>query len=173
MVTTRVHNTATPMDVDKQTMSIEKEKSHGESEEYEDKPEEGHNSEQHGGGPICYVGKSSGGGWKTKGKPKEKGEFDGACCNCGKTGHRSRDCWSERGKDKGKDEQEGKGGYTKCEHGYNGGNNNYKHYNGSHKRGGKFVNAGDSQSFAPQPQATYQNPGQGNRLMTTRWNGHV
>ena len=182
MVTTTVHNTATPMDVDTQTMRIEMETSHGENEEYEDKPEEDHDSEQHGyqdeeGGPTCYVGKSSEGGWKTKGKPKEKGKFDGACYNCGKTGHRSRDCWSERSKGKGKDEQKGKGGYNKSEHGCNGGDNNcnsiYNHYNGSHKGGGKFVNAGDSKSFALQPQATYQNPGQGSRLMTTRWNGHV
>ena len=118
---------------------------------------------------------------KEDGRPKAsrrvKGKFDGACYNCGKTGHRSRDCWRERSNGKGKDEQKGKGGYTKSEHGYNGGNNNYScsynHYNGSHKGGGKFVNVCDSQSFAPQPQAMYQNPGQGNRLMTTRWNGHV
>ena len=75
MVATIVRNAATPTDVDTQIMSIEKEKSHGESEEYEDKPEEDHDSEQDGyqdeeGGPICYVGKSSSeGGWKLKGKP--------------------------------------------------------------------------------------------------------
>ena len=144
VVTTIVRSAATPMDVDTQIMSIKMEKSHGEREGYE----EDHDSEQHGyqdeeGGPMCHVGKSSGGGWKVKGK----------------------------------DEQKGKGGYTKSEHGYNGGNNNYNisynHYNGSDKGGGKFVNVCDPQSFAPQPQATYQNPGQGNRLMTTRWNGHV
>ena len=86
---------------------------------------EDHDSEQHEyqdeeGGPICYVGKEF---QKEDGRPKAsrrgKGEFDGACYNCGKTGHRSRDCWRERskGKGKGKDEQKGKGGYTKSEHG--------------------------------------------------------
>ena len=75
MVMTIVHSAATPMDVDTQTMSIEKEKSHGASEEYEDKLMEDHDSEQHGyqdeeGGPICCMGKSSEGGWKIKGKPK-------------------------------------------------------------------------------------------------------
>ena len=42
------------------------------------KPEEDHDSEQHGyqdeeGGPKCYVGRSSEGGWKTKGKSMDKG----------------------------------------------------------------------------------------------------
>ena len=62
-VTTIVHMTAaTPTDVDTHThiLSIENERSYGESEDYEDKPEEDHDSEQHGyqdeeGGPICYM----------------------------------------------------------------------------------------------------------------------
>ena len=64
-----------------------------------------------------------------------------------------------------------KGGYTKSGHGYKGGynnvNSNYNHHNGSYKGGGKFVNKCDSQSFAPQSQRVHQNPGEGNRLMTT------
>ena len=73
-------NAATPMDVDTHIMSIEKEKSCGESEEYEDKPVEDHEGEQHGfpdeeGGPICFMGKSSEGGWQTKDKSKGKGQI--------------------------------------------------------------------------------------------------
>ena len=87
--TTTVHNqmnAATSMDVDTHIMSIEK----GKSYEDEDKPEEHHDSEQHGyqdeeGGPMWYKGKSAEGGWPTKGEPRVKGKFDGACRNCGKT----------------------------------------------------------------------------------------
>ena len=35
------------------------------------------------------------------------------------------------------------------------------------------MNVCDSQSFAPQQQPVYQNPGEGHRLMTTSWNGRV
>ena len=59
-------NAATPMDVDTHIVSIEKEKTHGESEEYEDKPVEYHDSNQYGykdeeDRPICNMGKSSDG----------------------------------------------------------------------------------------------------------------
>ena len=52
------------MDVDTHIMSIEEEKSEGECEEYGDKSDEDHGSEQHSyhdeeGGPICFTGKNS------------------------------------------------------------------------------------------------------------------
>ena len=82
MVTTIVcnhMNAASPVDVDAHIMSIEKEKSHRESEEYEDKAVEAHDNGEHlyqdeEGGPICYMGESSEGGWQTTGKSKGKGK---------------------------------------------------------------------------------------------------
>ena len=50
---------------------------------------------------------------KPKASPRRKGQFDGLWYNGGKTGHRSRDCWSATGKDTGTGEQKGKGGYAK------------------------------------------------------------
>ena len=162
------------MDVDTRITSIEKEKSHGESEEYEDEPEEDHDSEQHGyqdeeGGPICCIGKSSEGGWHTKGKSEGKGQVDGACSYYGKTGHRSRDCWSEWAKAKARANRNGKEekptastdtvAATTTNH-----NSSYNHNNGSYNGGGKFVNVCDSQPFASQPQPTYPNHGEGHRL---------
>ena len=52
-------------------MSIVKEQSYGEGKEYEVKPVDGHDSEQHRyqneeGGPVCYMGKSSEGGWRRR-----------------------------------------------------------------------------------------------------------
>ena len=110
-------------------MSIENESSYGESEDYEDKPEEDHDSEQHGyqdeeGGPTCHRGKNSEGGWQTQGQLKEKGHLDGASYNCGS---------------KSKSERKGQGRDTQSEHGYRGGCNNYNSNSGSYKRG-KFVN---------------------------------
>ena len=63
VVTPTVHNhmnAATPRDVCTHIMSIEKEKSSGESEEYGDNSDEDHGSEQHSyhdeeGGPICFM----------------------------------------------------------------------------------------------------------------------
>ena len=63
VVTPTVHNhmnAATPRDVCTHIMSIEKEKSKGESEEYGDNSDEDHGSEQHSyhdeeGGPICFM----------------------------------------------------------------------------------------------------------------------
>ena len=94
-------------------MSIEKENSQGESEA---------NSTVVEGGLTCFMGQNSGGGWQIKGKSKGIGKSDGTCCNCGKTGHRSRDCWSERskGKSKGKGEQKRTGGHTQSERGNKG-----------------------------------------------------
>ena len=79
VVTTLVHNhmtAATKMDVDTLThiMSMVKAKFRGESEHCEDKPEEDHDSEQHGcqdeeGRPTCYMEKELG-------KSKEQGNFD-------------------------------------------------------------------------------------------------
>ena len=46
------------------------------------------------------MGQNTGGGRQTKGKSKEKGQLDGACFNCGKTGHRSGDCWRDGAKAK-------------------------------------------------------------------------
>ena len=154
------------VDVDTHIMSIETEKAYGESEEYDDKPVEDHDSEQYGyqdeeGGPCATWGKSSERGCQTRGKSKEKGKFHGACYKYGKMGHRSRDCWSERSK--GKRGQKGNAGYTKSEHGCKGGynynNSSYNHYKDSYKEGCKYVNV--SQSFAPQPQPLYQKPGEG------------
>ena len=116
MVTTIVHNhmnAATPMDVDTHIIDIEKEKAYGDSEEYEDNLEQDHDSEQHvhqdeEGGSMCHMGQSSAGGWQTKGKLQGTGKFDTARYNCGKTGHRSRECWSERSRGKGTDEQKDK-----------------------------------------------------------------
>ena len=127
-------------------MGIEKRKPPGESEEYEDKPDEDHCSEQHSyqdeGGPSILHGKELKRRIEAKSKSKGKGKFDGACYNCGKTGHRSRDWWSH-------------------------------HSHSGYSGGSKFVNVCDSQSFAPQPQPVYQNPDKGNRLMTTSWNGNA
>ena len=92
-------NAATPMDVD--THTHHEHRGGGEAaEENEDKSDEYHVSERHSyqdedGGPRCFMGKKSEGGWQTKGKSKVKGKCDGARRNCGKMGHRNRN-WSER-----------------------------------------------------------------------------
>ena len=44
---------------------------------------------------------------RSKASRRERGKFDGACYNCVKTGHSSRDCWST-----GKGELKGKGGHA-------------------------------------------------------------
>ena len=46
---------------------------------------------------------------KSKGKGKEKGKFQGECWNCGKTGHRSAECWSAASQPKGDPKGKGKG----------------------------------------------------------------
>ena len=63
-------------------MSIEKGKSHGESEEYEDKSDEDHGSEQHGfqdeeGGPRCIMGMNLAGGWHMAGRRVAEAETAG------------------------------------------------------------------------------------------------
>ena len=93
------------MDVDTHIISIKKETSQGERDGHEDESDDVHGSEQHSyqeeeGGPICLMGQNTEGGWQTKGKSKEKAQHDGACYNCGKTGHRSGDCGSEGAKAK-------------------------------------------------------------------------
>ena len=117
MVTTIVHNhmnAATPMDVDMHIINFEKEKSYGDSEEYEDKPEEDHDSEQlvhqdEEGGSMCHIGQSSEGGWQTKGKLKDTWEIRGQHGTTErKTGHRSRECWSGRSRGRGTGKQKDK-----------------------------------------------------------------
>ena len=133
VVTTIEHDhidSATPMDVDTHITGIEEEKFFGECEEY---GQTSGRSRQRAPRPH---GKELRRRTADTGKSKEKRHFDGACYNCGKTCHRSRDCVSERNKSKG--ERKGKGGYTKCERGYKGRYNNPKsscnHYNGSSVR---------------------------------------
>ena len=67
-------NAATRLDVDTHIMSIEKETSYGESDEYEKKSMQDHDSEQHGN-----IGTSSERGRQAKGKSMEKVKFDGGC----------------------------------------------------------------------------------------------
>ena len=80
VVTTIVHDhmdAATPIEVDAHVMSIEKETSRGESEEYED--EEGRLT------PTRAKNREEAG--RPNDKSNEKGNFDGACYICGKTSH--------------------------------------------------------------------------------------
>ena len=157
-------NASAPMDVDKKfVMSIDNKSEEQREETHEHGGEAGaedgepvHNEE---GGIACYIGQGGGGSWQMKGKGKGKGKdggykFQGQCWICGKTGHRSSECWM-KGKGKGDMKGGGKGNY---------------HWKGKGK-GGKGLNAFDGQAWAPQPQATQQGQDQ-NRLMTNTWNGN-
>ena len=150
IVNTIVHNhtsTAGPMDVDKKhVMILDKEESDQAQREDEATTEENYPVYDSDGGFVCYVGK--GGGWQPKGKGKGKGKagrFEGVCYNCGKTGHRSRDCWAKgggKGDQKGKGNDANKGGYP-----YGG-----KGYGGKGKGLNAFGGQSGGPAFAPQPQ---------------------
>ena len=175
VVNTIVHNhlsTNTPMDVDKKhIMSIEKEGQEAKEKEEEEPVEEQYPVYDDEGGFVCFIGKGGSNNWQTKGKGKSKGgKFEGTCYNCGKLGHRSRDCWSKgkgKGEQKGKGNEQGKGGF------YGGKGQGYGGYGGK----GKGLNAFESHAFAPQPQPVNQPSWipatAANRLMTTSWNGHA
>ena len=171
IVTTIVHNhmnTSVPMDVDKKhVMSLDKTEGDTDMKEEEAHQEEAYPGYSEEGGVMCYIGK--GGGWQTKGKGKSKGRFDGVCYNCGKTGHRSRECWGSKGnwkgEQKGKGNETGKGAYQQGGKGFGG--------------KGKGINVFEGQAFAPQPQPVAVSNWQSHpadygahRLMTTNWNGY-
>ena len=107
MVTTIVHNytsPASPMDVDTHTMTTEQETSHGEGEKYEDKPEEDHDSEQHGyqdeeGGHI--VSRERGRRMADHGQVKGERKIRRSMLQLRKTRE------SGKGNDRGKGEQKG------------------------------------------------------------------
>ena len=87
-------------------------------------------------------------------------QFDGACHNCGKTGHRNRDCWSERSKGKAKVKRRTEDHTTRASMDTK--VDNTPPLQQRHKGVCKFVNVCDSQSYAPRPHRLYQNPDGGN-----------
>ena len=120
-----------------------------------DTSDEDHVSEQHSyhdeeGGAMCFMGKNS-----------EKRMVDQRQLEGRRTIRRSmpqlrrnRVTEAVTAGVKGAGEQKGQGGYAKSEYGYKG-----------------FANVCDSQSLVLLPQPVYQSPHEGNRLMTTSWNG--
>ena len=171
IVTTIVHNhmnTSSPMDVEKKNlMSVEKEEAEASSKEDEGQVDEGYPVYDEEGSFLCYIGKGASGNWQSKGKGKGKNGI--VCYNCGKVGHKSKDCWA---KGKGKGDHKGKGGDTS-----KGGSQAWG--KGGYGSKGKGINMFEGQAFAPQPQPISQTARQplqvevgSNRLMATRWNGY-
>ena len=152
------------MDVEKKNlMSVEKEEVEPSSKEDEGQADEAYPLYDEEGSFLCYIGKGASGNWQSKGKGKGKTSI--VCYNCGKTGHKSRDCWA---KGKGKGDQEGKGGDAS--------KGGYQHWGkGGYGGKGKGINMFEGQAFAPQPQPinqvhrqSQQVDASSNRLMATK-----
>ena len=95
VATTILHNhnnAATPMDAGTHIMSIEKEKTQGDSEEYGGTHQTKIMSANstvimmRKADPCASWERTQRKGWPTKGNSKGEGQFDGACYNCGKNG---------------------------------------------------------------------------------------
>ena len=111
--------------------------------------------------------KNSEGRCRTNGKLK-KVKFDEACNHCAMTGHRSRECWSERSKTKAKANRRAKKDTSRVSMGIK---VDRTHHNNSGHKVGKFVHVHGSQNCSYQPKSVYQSPDEENILMTTSWTG--